>query len=237
MTDMVRYSKVENKNKREIVLLKGNPCVWGRCSFCDYILDNSTDTASMVALNERVLSNITGEFGVLEVINSGSVFELPQETLSQIQTIVREKKIHRLFFESHWSYRKRLQEIRDIFEETEVIFKCGIETFDEDFRNRVLKKGAVFSSPQEVADYFSSICLMVGIQGQTKEMIAKDIEYLQQYFPYGCINVYINNGTNIKADPQLIQWFYDTYRYLEQNPSIEVLWNNTDFGVGEVIEQ
>ena len=40
MSDMVRYSKVTAKNQREIVLLKGRPCVWGRCAFCDYTLDN-----------------------------------------------------------------------------------------------------------------------------------------------------------------------------------------------------
>ena len=38
---MDRYSEITNKNQREIVLLKAFPCVWGKCSFCDYILDNS----------------------------------------------------------------------------------------------------------------------------------------------------------------------------------------------------
>ena len=79
MSDMVRYSKVTAKNQREIVLLKGRPCVWGRCAFCDYTLDNGEDEAAMVEFNRNVLRQITGEFGVLEVINSGSVFELPSQ--------------------------------------------------------------------------------------------------------------------------------------------------------------
>ncbi len=33
-------------------------------------------------------------------------------------------------------------------------------------------------------------CLMVGIKGQTKEMIARDIEYLKRYFKLGTVNVY-----------------------------------------------
>ena len=40
---MDRYSKIINKNSREIVLLKAFPCVWGKCSFCDYIDDNGKD--------------------------------------------------------------------------------------------------------------------------------------------------------------------------------------------------
>ena len=37
------FNKITEKNPREIVLLKAFPCVWGKCRFCDYTLDNSTD--------------------------------------------------------------------------------------------------------------------------------------------------------------------------------------------------
>ena len=57
---MDRYSEVTNKNQREIVLLKAFPCVWGKCSFCDYILDNSTNEDEINKLNFEVLENITG---------------------------------------------------------------------------------------------------------------------------------------------------------------------------------
>ena len=53
-----RYSKITNKNQREICLLQGFPCAWGKCAFCDYIADNSRDEASMVELNHRVLDQI-----------------------------------------------------------------------------------------------------------------------------------------------------------------------------------
>lgn len=231
MNEMVRYSVVENKKPREIVLLKGHPCIWGRCAFCDYIDDNSENEEEMAEFNSEVLKNVTGFKGVLEVINSGSVFELPKKTLFEIKEIVKEKGIKLLFFESYWSYRDRLDEMRQFFG-VPIIFKNGVETFNDYFRNNVLKKGTVFSGPEEVAKYFDSICLMVGIQGQTKEMIDYDMECLQKYFKHGCVNVFIDNTTNIKADNELIKWFRDKYSYLDENPNIEVLWNNTDFGVG-----
>ena len=231
MNEMVRYSVVENKKPREIVLLKGHPCIWGRCAFCDYIDDNSKNEEEMAEFNSEVLKNVTGFKGVLEVINSGSVFELPKKTLFEIKEIVKEKGIKLLFFESYWSYRDRLDEMRQFFG-VPIIFKNGVETFNDYFRNNVLKKGTVFSGPEEVAKYFDSICLMVGIQGQTKEMIDYDMECLQKYFKHGCVNVFIDNTTNIKADNELIKWFRDKYSYLDENPNIVVLWNNTDFGVG-----
>ena len=110
---MERYNRITNKNQREIVLLQGRPCAWGKCRFCDYIDDNSRDREAMLALNRRVLSRVTGEFGVLEVINSGSCFELPRETLEEIRRILRDKNIRHLYFEAHWMYRKHLQEMRE----------------------------------------------------------------------------------------------------------------------------
>ena len=229
---MERYNRITNKNCREIVLLKAFPCAWGKCSFCDYTDDNSKDERAMIALNSEILSRVTGEFGVLEVINSGSCFELPTQTLEQIRTIIREKQIRLLYFESHWMYRKKLQEMKD-YMGIPILFKIGVESFDYNFREKILNKHADFHTPQEVAEYFDSPCIMVGIKGQTKEMIAQDIQYMKQYFKRGTANVYTNNTTNIRRDDELVQWFMRTYAYLEKDPMIEVLYENTDFGVGD----
>lgn len=226
-----RYSKIVNKNQREICLLRGFPCAWGKCSFCDYIEDNSRDRDSMVKLNAQVLGQVTGELGVLEVINSGSCFELPEETMEDIIRVVGEKGIRRLFFESHWIYRDRIAAMRRRIP-VPVVFKIGVETFDYEFRQKVLNKHADFKDPQEVAKYFDSPCLMVGIQGQTREMIANDIAILKRYFKLGTVNVYNNNTTAIKRDEELVRWFMEEYRWLLSDPSVEVLYEITDFGVG-----
>ena len=229
---MDRYSKITNKNNREIVLLRSFPCIWGKCSFCDYIDDNGRDEDELNKLNKEVLDNVTGEFGVLEVINSGSCFEIPKATMNYIKKIVDDKKIKLLFFESHWCYRNRLDEIRNFFN-VPIIFKIGIETFDYDFRNNFLNKNAKFKEAEEVAKSFQSVCLMVGIKGQTKEMIKRDIKILLENFKYGTINVFVNNTTSIKRDEELVQWFRKEYKYLDEHPTIEVLYHNTDFGVGD----
>ena len=229
---MDRYNKITNKNNREIVLLRSFPCVWGKCSFCDYIDDNGRNEEELNKLNKEVLDNITGEFGVLEVINSGSCFEIPKETMNYIKKIVDEKKIKLLFFESHWCYRNMLDEIKNFFN-IPIIFKIGVETFDYDFRNNFLNKNAKFKDAKEVAEKFQSVCLMVGIKGQTKDMIRKDIEILLENFKYGTINVFVDNTTSIKRDEELVQWFRKEYSYLDDHPTIEVLYHNTDFGVGD----
>ena len=229
---MDRYSEITNKNKREIVLLKAFPCKWGKCSFCDYILDNSNDEEEINKLNFEVLENITGKYKVLEVINSGSCFEIPKATLIRIKEIIKEKKIEKLFFESHWIYKKKIQQMRDFFE-IPITFKIGVETFDYNFRNNYLNKNAKFKTVEELKEYFDSPCIMVGIKGQTKEMIDKDMEIVQKYFDHATINVFVNNTSEVKRDQELVDWFENKYRFLIDNPKIEILFNNTDFGVGD----
>ena len=114
-----------------------------------------------------------------------------------------------------------------------MIIKIGVETFDDDFRNRVLNKNATFQTIEELKQYFDSPCLMVGIQGQTKEMIQKDMDILTHHFDYGTINIYRNNSTPIKRDESLIQWFMQNYAYLQDDPRYDFLCDPTDFGVGD----
>ncbi|MFB0972920.1 MAG: radical SAM protein [Neofamilia sp.] len=228
---MERYGRIENKDKREIVLLKGYPCVWGKCTFCDYIDDNTVDLDEMVKTNKIILEEVTGEFGKLEVINSGSVFELPPQTLLDIKNKVDEKNIKTIVFEVYYNYRMRLDEIRDFFNGINVEFKTGVETFDEYFRNAVLKKGTIFEDENEVKKYFDVICLLVGMLGQTKEMIEEDIKK-SEIFDRVCINIFVDNSTSVRSDPELIAWFKEKYKHLENEDKYDILWNNTDFGVG-----
>lgn len=74
---------------------------------------------------------------------------------------------------------------------------------------------------------------MVGICGQTKEMIENDIRLALKHFKHFTVNVYTENSTAIKPDNQLIEWFQEKkYKCLDDEPACEVLWVNTDFGVG-----
>ena len=229
---MERYSRILEKDKREIVLLKSRPCIWGKCSFCDYIEDNDVNQNENRKINDEVLNNVTGQYGVLEVINSGSFFELPDETIERIYKIIVEKKIKRLYIEAHYLYKKKIKALREKFK-IEIIVKTGIETFNDEMRNNVLNKNVHFDKIEEILEDFDSPCLMVGIQGQTKEMIRKDIEILTKYFDHGTINIYRNNSTPIKRDEELIKWFDKEYHDLKNDKKYDYLGIPTDFGVGD----
>ncbi|MEI3518032.1 MAG: hypothetical protein V8R14_00695 [Clostridia bacterium] len=54
--EMQRYDTINNKNSREIVLLRGSGCKWRRCRFCDYHLDFSRDEKANFEISREALS-------------------------------------------------------------------------------------------------------------------------------------------------------------------------------------
>lgn len=232
----IRYNKIEEKNnKREIVLLKGYPCKYGKCSFCNYIEDNSTDESEIEKINFETLEEVTGEYGALEVINSGSVFELPSSTLEKIRDVVIEKNIKLVYFEIYYGYKKRLNEIRNMFKGIDIRFRMGMETFNNDFRINVYNKNFNITEKEceELGLDLYSVCLLICVKGQTKEMIERDIELGLKYFKSITVNIFINNGTKVERDDELVKWFVEKYRYLQDDKRVELLIDNKDLGVFE----
>ena len=227
---MDRYALIHTKIPREFVLLQGTGCRWRKCTFCDYHEDVSEYPFEV---NEPVLRQVTGQYGVLDVINSGSAMELDEETIALIKEVVKEKRIHTLWFEAHYMYRKKLAFFAKQFAPVQVKFRCGVETFDTALRE-AWKKGIPSSvSVQEIAQYFQGICLLCCTQGETKEHILKDIELAKAHFEYFSVNVFCDNHTPIKQDKELANWFAkEIYPLIKDEPGIEVLMENTDLGVG-----
>ncbi|HUU86042.1 MAG TPA: radical SAM protein [Phycisphaerae bacterium] len=229
---MNRYARITGKLPREIVLLRSLPCVWSRCTFCDYIDDNTTDVDLIQRVADRELAKVTGEFARLEVINSGSIQELPQPVRVQIRGLLPAKGITEFICESFWAYRKKFDATRAFFGVPTRI-KLGVETFDDHLRNDVLGKGMHFDGPEEVARLTDTVCLLVGFRGQTRDTVRRDVDILLEHFQYGCINLFTENRKSAGLlDPEIQAWFAETYRSLDDHPTIEVLWQNTDFGVG-----
>lgn len=225
-----RYSVIHTKLPREFVLLQGQGCRWRKCVFCDYHNDVSEN---MVAVNREVLSHVTGVYGTLDVINSGSAMELDEETLQMIARIVKDCKITTLWFEAHWMYRHQLADFAARFSPAKVKFRCGVETFDGELRRQWCKGIPSTVTAQDIAQYFHGVCLLCCTEGESRSRILSDIETARQNFEYFSVNVFCDNSTAVKCDRELARWFSrEVYPSLKALPGVEVLLNNTDLGVG-----
>ena len=230
-----RYSVIREKNKREIVMLRGSGCKWKRCAFCDYHFDASPDEEENFRLNEQELNKVTGLYHKLEVINSGSFCDLDEKTIEKIIAVCKEKEIGEIHFECHWIHRREVADFRKRFADQGMIvkIKTGIETFDEQMRQEVMKKGLPENDPKVIAQYFDEACFLFGLSGQTEASMRYDIETGLAYFERICLNIMVENTTLIKPDPDVIKVFRERiYPDYIENERVDILMENTDFGVG-----
>ncbi|MGN0375065.1 MAG: radical SAM protein, partial [Butyrivibrio sp.] len=109
----------------------------------------------------------------------------------------------------------------------------GVETFDMAFRENVLIKGIDEPKPEKIAREFYEVCLLFGIAGQTEESMRFDIETGLKYFERVCVNIMVENGTRIKPSPEVTDIFRNKiYADYIDNDRVDILMENTDFGVG-----
>lgn len=231
----IRYAVIEEKNKREIVMLRGRGCVWRKCRFCDYHLDSGKEEEANFRLNKDVLKKVTGLYNKLEVINSGSFIDLDVRTMSFIEQICVEKKIREIHFECHWMHREAAAALRQRFKKKGITvkIKIGVETFDSLFRESYLNKGIDTDSPEEIASYFDEVCLLQGIPGQNAQSMEEDIKIGLKRFERVCVNIMQENGMPVKPDPKVINSFLkEVYPKYKDNPRVDILLKNTEFGVG-----
>lgn len=232
---LTRYSEITEKNPREILLLRGSGCKWRRCSFCDYHLDFSLDEESNYQLNKKELAKVTGKYSKLEVINSGSFVDLDEKTLILIQNTCVEKRIKEIHFECHWMHKDSVPALRDSFAGLGITtkIKIGVETFDYDYRENILFKGIDEKNPAVIAKNFDEVCLLFGLDGQTYTSMKHDIETGLTYFERVCVNIMVENSTKIKPNAEVIKLFMqELYPLYKDNERIDILIENTDFGVG-----
>lgn len=228
--ELTRYSLVGSVMPREFILLQGRGCRWRKCAFCDYHNDVSEEPFKV---NKEVLEKVTGAYGVLDIINSGSAMELDDQTISLIRQVVHEKKIHTVWFEAHYMYRNSLSEFAAVFAPAKVKFRCGVESFDPSLRNLWNKGIPMEVTPEEIAKYFNGVCLLSCTTSHSRNQIVRDIEIANSLFEYFSVNLFCNNGTAVRRNENLVRWFLaELYPELKSNPKAEVLLNNTDLGVG-----
>lgn len=227
---MIRYSVIKEKFPREFVLLQGRGCKWGKCTFCDYHSDTSENPFEV---NRPVLELVSGLYGVLDVINSGSCMELDGQTLELLQSIVAEKNIHTLWVEAHWIYRHKLAAFAALFPGVQVKFRCGVETFDPVLRKRWNKGIPETVAAADIAGYFKGVCLLCGTDVEDFNHIVTDIETACENFEYLSVNLFCNNTTGVKRNEEIARMFVDEiYPLYKENPKIEILIENNDLGVG-----
>ena len=130
-------------------------------------------------------------------------------------------------------YRHKLEEFAAQFAPAKVKFRCGVESFKPQLRSSWNKGIPEDVTPEDIAKYFSGVCLLCCTEGDSRQRIIDDIATAQQYFEYFSINLFCNNSTAVRRDEELAKWFLqDVYPQFKDTEGVEILIENTDLNVG-----
>jgi hypothetical protein len=222
---------VDAKLKREVVLLRSLGCRYGRCTFCDYQDDKEPNEARCIEFNRSVLGNVKGkkggESGILEVLDSASISELPLKTIHDLVDVCLNRGITGIIAEQYWGAREYIPLYPRLFSALKATctFIAGVETFDEDLREGLLRKGMGNVTPEEVAAHYQWVNLLLGFKGQTLSGIERDIALGLKHFSRLNLCLFTPNRTPIQRDPALVEAFYQSplFAALKKDCRVEIL--------------
>lgn len=206
---------------REIVLLQALSCSWGKCTFCDYCADNNPKSDEAAKLNAKVLQQVTGKYGVLQVIDSASWVNLPATTHAYITSVCAKTGITKVILEGHWNDRDTINFYRNFYSNAGITLKfiVGAESLSPARRIR-LNKGmddsstADFVWSQDLKEHFEAINLLYGdTYSMSAEQFSVEIERCADMFEWVNVSIFTNNPrakkNGIVRKPFLVQSFYE----------------------------
>ncbi len=143
---MLGVFRVDDKlGKRLVVILKGFPCAWGKCSFCPFALEQTTDTRDLITTNRRIINDalkIVREEGYsrIAVFNGSSFHELPYDTVERLRELAK-SRVFEIESRSEYVTLDSIRALLSYYEPEKLIIRIGFEVYDEKIREKLLIKG------------------------------------------------------------------------------------------------
>ncbi len=183
--------------RRLIVILRGNPCTWGKCVFCPFGVEQGSlpevirDNARIIEEAMRIAEERKAER--ISIFNGGSFYELPADTIARLYKLTRNRVVDiesRPEFitkdSAEWALRALGARM--------LVIRVGLEVADERIRNEVLRKGIPEDEVRRLAELRKElakeeprrICIVAyvlfGIKGVPEEKVVESVEKFNELF-------------------------------------------------------
>ncbi len=143
---MLGVFEVDDKlGRRLVVILKGFPCSWGRCRFCPFALEQSTNLRDVITANRRIISEALRllretDYRRVAVFNGGSFHELPYDTVERLRDLAK-GRVFEIESRSEYVTLNSIEALLKYYEPEKLIIRIGFEVYDEEIREKLLVKG------------------------------------------------------------------------------------------------
>ncbi len=195
MLGVFRYN--DKLGRRLVVILRGFPCSWGKCTFCPFALEQSTSTSRVIEDNRRIIAEALRELERdpverVAVFNGGSFHELPYDSVERLRPLAR-GRIFEVEERSEFVTMNSLEALVEYYRPRRLVVRVGFETAFEEIREGLLRKGMPDSEmhrlsrlrlearerglPVEIWTY-----LLFGMKGISEESVAESLRVFKRLF-------------------------------------------------------
>ncbi len=139
------WCREDRLGRRLVLVLRGLPCAWGRCTFCPFALEQSVNVGEVIEANRRIIREarrLAGECkpSRISVFNGSSFYELPVDTLTALRPLTEGRVVDIESRPEYLSLETLASTIR-LLGARLLVVRVGVEVWDERLRNEYLRKG------------------------------------------------------------------------------------------------
>jgi len=139
------FRQDDSLGKRLVVILKGFPCSWGRCTFCPFALEQSFNLREIIETNRGIVREaveIAEREGYrrVAVFNGSSFHELLYDTVERLRPLAR-GRVFEVEERSEYVTRESIDALLQYYFPERLVIRVGFEVFDERIREELLRKG------------------------------------------------------------------------------------------------
>ena len=191
------FRENDKLGRRLVVILRGFPCSYGKCSFCPFAAEQSVSPSVVLRDNRRIISvalREKEEYGPerIAVFNGGSFHELPYDTVERLRPLAK-GVVFEVEERSEYVTLDSLRALLDYYNPEKLVVRIGFENFREEIREGLLRKGMPDAElervvrvrieaqskgwPVEIWSY-----LLFGMQGIPEDSVAESLRAFKKIF-------------------------------------------------------
>jgi len=180
---------------RLVVILRGPPCTWARCTFCPFALDQAIDMRRLIEDNTRIIAQAKETLAAknyprISIYNGGSIYELPLHTLTQLTPLTRNRIVD-VETRPEMVTRESIHGLLRLLQPARLIVRIGFENIDEHIREHVLRKGIPQTEIQRITILARTLkaggapvefCsyILFGMEGVPEDTVERSLRYFKE---------------------------------------------------------
>ena len=193
---MIGVFEVKDKlGERLVLILKGYPCSWGKCIFCPFVIEQSTNIKEILEVNRSIVKKAmrlveSKGYRRVAVFNGSSFHELPYDSVEKLAPIA-EGRVFEVEERPEYVTKDSVKFLYSSYSPTKLIIRVGFEVFDESLRNDYLRKGIPNSEVRRLSNLRNSLrkegvpaeiwtYVLFGIKGVPEEAVVESVRKFKE---------------------------------------------------------